>query len=302
VNQPTVVSFYAENTALSEEKRWFNRTISKLVQQRRLEQAGIDPLTVRQSEAITVQGRGLFQRDAEGKAQKGETRHELLAIFLPMGIMMFMFMVIMMSSQPMLQTVLEEKTNRVAEVLLGSATPVQIMTGKLVGNIIGSLTVAAVYLVGGYALAVYNDVTDVVPMDMLPWLLLFLVLAIIMFSSMFMAIGASVNELKEAQNLLLPLWLLVCLPLFVWLAIVKEPLSSFATWFSLTPPFIPMLMCLRLASSDAVPFWQPMVGLLLMILTTAVAVFAASRIFRIGMLTQGQAPKMSDLIHWAVRG
>ncbi len=62
---------------------------------------------------------------------------ECSPFFLPMGIMMFMFMVIMMSAQPMLESVLEEKTNRIAEVLLGSASPLQIMAGKLLGNVAG---------------------------------------------------------------------------------------------------------------------------------------------------------------------
>jgi ABC-2 type transport system permease protein len=84
--------------------------------------------------------------------------------------------------------------------------------------------------------------------------------------------------------------------------IVREPHGSFATWFSLIPPFIPMLMCLRMASTSAIPVWQPILGVLLTLLTTAICVFAASRVFRIGMLTQGRAPKLNELIRWAITG
>jgi len=301
-DQPAPIMFYAENTALSDAKRWFDRTLRSAVQARRLQDAGIDPRVVTRSQVFDLEGRGLFEKDAAGNIKKAKPRQELLTIFLPMGIMMFMFMIIMMSAQPMLQTVLEEKTNRIAEVLLGSATPLQIMSGKLLGNVAGSLTVAAIYLAGGYALARYNDVVDMIPMDLLPWLLVFLLLAILMFSSLFMAIGASVNELKEAQSLLLPVWMLVVVPMFVWLNIVREPNSSFSTWLSLTPPFVPMLMCLRMAATDAIPLWQPIVGLGLMLITTWIALFASSRIFRIGMLTQGQTPKLRDLVRWAMSG
>ena len=215
---------------------------------------------------------------------------------------MFMFMIIMMSAQPMLESVLEEKTNRIAEVLLGSASPSQIMGGKLLGNVAGSLTVAAIYLTGAFLLAKYNDTVDLVPLEFLPWFAVFQLLAVLMFSSIFMAIGASVNQLKEAQSLLLPVWILVMGPLFVWLNIVRDPMSSFATWLSLIPPFVPMLMCLRMAATDSIPLWQPVVGLVLMLITTWLAVFASSRIFRIGMLSQGQTPKLRDMVRWAFSG
>lgn len=300
--KPSVMTFYAENTSLSNVKRWFDHTLTGIVEAERLQAAGIDPQVVSRSKAVTLEGRGLFQETAEGEIKKARNSQEVLSILLPLGIMMFMFMIIMMSAQPMLESVLEEKTNRIAEVLLGSATPFQIMAGKLFGNVGGSLTVAAIYLTGAYGLARYNDATDLIPFDMLPWFIVFQLLAVLMFSSLFMAIGASVNQLKEAQSLLLPIWLLIVTPLFVWLNIVRDPNGSFATTFSLIPPFIPMLMCLRMSATSAIPVWQPILGLLLMLATTLLCIFAAGRVFRIGMLTQGRAPKVSELVRWAING
>jgi len=302
IGQPTVVSFYAENTTLSDTKRWFDRTVSTIVQTRRLEQAGIDPAVVTQSQLISVQGRGLVERDADGTVTPAKADEGVLTILLPLGIMMFMFMVIMMSAQPMLESVLEEKGNRVAEVLLGSATPLQIMTGKLFGNVAGSLTVAVIYIAGGFALAAYNDVTDAVPFAIMPWFIVFQLLAVLMFSSLFMAIGAAVNQLKEAQSLLLPVWILIVAPMFVWFNIVREPNGGFATGISLIPPFIPMLMCLRMSCTSTVPFWQPALGVLIMVGVTSLCVLAASRVFRIGILAQGRAPKLGQLIRWALSG
>ena len=300
--EPTVMTFFAENTALSDVKRWFDHTLTNIVQTRRLEAAGIDPQVVDQSRAVALEGRGLFQQTAGGEIKKSQGRQEVFSILLPLGIMMFMFMIIMMSAQPMLESVLEEKTNRIAEVLLGSATPLQIMTGKLFGNVAGSLTIAAIYLTGAYGLARYNDMLDIVPFDILPWFVVYQILAVLMFSSLFMSIGAAVNQLKEAQSLLLPIWILIVLPLFVWLNIVTNPTGSFATWLSMIPPFIPMLMCLRMSATSSIPTWQPVLGLVLSLATTALCVFAASRVFRIGMLTQGRAPKMSELVRWAITG
>ncbi len=300
--EATVVSFYAESAVLSEVKSWFAATISSLVQERRLRSAGIDPAVVAGSRAIKVAGRGLFKKDASGKVQPASKSQEVVAVFLPLAIMMFMFMLVMMAAQPMLESVLEEKMNRIAEVLLGSATPVQIMSGKLVGNVAGSLTIAAIYIAGGYAMASYNGLADSIPLRIGPWFLAFQILAVVMFSSLFLAIGASVNQLKEAQSLLLPVWVLLVVPMFVWFNVVREPNSSFATWLSMTPPFIPMIMCLRLAVSNAVPPWQPAVGLAIMLAVTVSCVVVAGRVFRVGILVQGQAPKFSQLVRWAVRG
>ncbi len=300
--RPSVMTFYAENTTLSNEKRWFDRTLTGIVQVRRLQGAGIDPQVVQRSSAVALEGRGLFEAAADGTIKAAKRREEVVTILLPLGLMMFMFMIIMMSAQPMLESVLEEKANRIAEVLLGSATPFQIMSGKLLGNVAGSLTVAAIYLTGAVFLASYNDALDLIPLDILPWIVVFQLLAVLLFSSIFMAIGASVNQLKEAQSLLLPVWILIVGPLFVWLNIVRDPLSSFATTFSLIPPFIPMLMTLRMSATSAVPTWQPAVGLVLMLAMTLLCVFAAGRVFRIGMLAQGRAPKLSELIQWAIKG
>jgi ABC-2 type transport system permease protein len=117
-----------------------------------------------------------------------------------------------------------------------------------------------------------------------------------------MAIGASANQLKEAQAMLLPIWLLLMIPLFVWLQIVRDPTGEFATWISFIPTATPMVMVLRIGASAAVPWWQPALGIVETLAMTAVCLFAAARIFRIGILAQGKTPKLGQLLRWAIRG
>ena len=296
------VSFHAENAALSRVKRWFERTISNTVQVERLTRHNVDPQLVQSASRISVTASGLYERSATGEITTAGPQSELAAIFLPLGFVMFMFMVIMLSAQPMLESVMEEKSNRIAEILLGSATPTQIMYGKLLGNVGGSLTIVLIYLTGGLALARYNETLDMIPLRVVPWFLLFQVLAVLMFSSLFLAIGSSVNHLKEAQGLLMPIWILVAAPLFVWFNVVREPTGDFATGLSLVPFFTPMLMVLRMACSAAIPLWQPALGAILTLATTAVCVFGAGRIFRIGVLAQGKTPKFTQLLQWAITG
>ncbi len=122
------------------------------------------------------------------------------------------------------------------------------------------------------------------------------------FGSIFMAIGAAVNQMKEAQGMLLPAWLVFMYPLFVWIAVVREPNAGFATWLSLVPPGIPLMMVLRIAASGAVPLWQPLLGVLIMLAFTLAVVAAAGRVFRIGILAQGKAPTLLEMARWVSRG
>ena len=102
--------------------------------------------------------------------------------------------------------------------------------------------------------------------------------------------------------MLLPAWLVFMYPLFVWMQVVREPNGSFATWLSLVPPGVPLMMVLRICASGTVPIWQPLLGVVIMVAFTLAVVAAAGRVFRIGILAQGKAPTLLELARWAVRG
>jgi ABC-2 type transport system permease protein len=84
--------------------------------------------------------------------------------------------------------------------------------------------------------------------------------------------------------------------------VVREPASPFSVVVSLIPPATPMLMVLRAAALPAIPLWQPLLGIVLVLATTLLCVFAAGRIFRVGILMQGKGAKVTDLVRWALRG
>ena len=97
------------------------------------------------------------------------------------------------------------------------------------------------------------NIYEYVPWDLLPWFFSYQVSAVLMFGAIFVAIGSACNDLKEAQSLMTPVWLLVCAPMFVWIYVIKEPMSAFATGLSLFPPCTPMLMLMRQATPVGVP-------------------------------------------------
>jgi ABC-2 type transport system permease protein len=298
-----VARLYAENAAMMEEQGWLHSALCNAVRTRRLRAANIDPGPVdRASAPVVVEQLALVARSQGGAFSKPRETGMGESIFLPFGMMMLMFMTIFLASQPVLESVLEEKSQRIAEVLLGSVNTMQLMAGKLLGGLGGSLTVVVTYASGGLAVAWYFDALHLVPLRIVPWFLVYQILAVLLFGSLFMAVGAACNQLKEAQGMLMPIWLLVMFPLFVWLQVVRDPLGNFSTLLSFVPPATPLLMVLRLSATTALPWWQPAVGILVMLSATWLCVFVAARIFRIGILAQGKTPTLAELIRWAVRG
>jgi ABC-2 type transport system permease protein len=296
-------TYYSQATAFSEEKGWLQQVLNDAVRRHRLEQAKIDPAAVDRASAwVTLEGFGLFEKSSDGQAKRAAAKSDKLAFLLPFGIMMLMFMVILLGAQPLIESVMEERTLRIAEVLLGSVTPSQLMAGKLLGCVAGSLTIVLVYGLGALGLAQYYDVLNLVPLGILPWFLVYQVLAVLLFGSLFMAVGACVNDRKEAQSMQLPLMLLIVFPMFVWFSVVQQPTSDFALWTSLVPPGTAMLMILRIAASPDIPLWQPLLGALILLATTVLCVFAAGRIFRVAILAQGRAPKFKQLWQWILKG
>ena len=245
---------------------------------------------------------GLYTKSPDGQIKKAEPSNREAAIFVPMGIMMLMFMVIMVAAQPLMTSVLEEKSLRIAEVLLGSASTFQIMMGKLTGNVGVSLTMITIYMAGGVFVLRYYEMPGLLTREIIIWFVIYQILAIFIYGSVFVAIGAACSDIKEAQSYLTPVMLTLVFPMMVWFQVLRDPMGKFATWISLFPPCTPMLMVMRMASTKTLPIWQPILGVGLVALAVVICVFAAGRIFRIGLLSQGKAPKPAELMRWIISG
>ena len=116
------------------------------------------------------------------------------------------------------------------------------------------------------------------------------------------ALGSACNDNKDAQALQFPAIIPIILPLFIMMPVIQEPLSNFSTALSLFPPFTPMLMLLRMATPVSIPVWQPLAGLIGVLLLTVFSVWAGGRIFRTCILLQGQKPTLANLIKYALKG
>jgi len=298
------IKYHAKNAAMDSVRNWLNNTINPYLRKVRLMDSGVDESKADQIMAwIQVEAMGLLSVDEEtGEIQEARRTSEEEAIFVPVIVFFLMFMMIMMGAMPLLQSTMEEKTQRIAEVLLGSMKPHEFMAGKVLGGLAVSLTGALVYVTGGVFFLGRLGLKDVIPFHVIPWFFTFLVLEIVMVGSWLAALGSTCNDPKDAQNLTFPAMFPVFFPMFVFMPVLMEPTSGFATWLSLFPPFTPMLMLIRKAAPAGIPAWQPWIGLIGVVLFTVFAVWVGGRIFRVGILMQGGAPKLSHMIKWAIRG
>ena len=298
------ISYYAERSALDEVRQWIGRPMNDELRRLRFADAGIDPATIPDAfDWIYTQSLGLVSADPEtGEISDAQRSTELQALIIPIVPVILMFLMILMGASPLLQAVTDEKSQRIAEVMLGSVKPFEFMMGKLLGGVAVSLTVAAVYVVGGILFVRRLDFGEYIPYEVLPWLVVYMVAAVFMFGALGAALGSACNDATEAQSMALPSMLPVMIPMFVMMPVLMNPESGFATGLSLFPLFTPVLMLLRQGTPGGIPLWQPWVGLVGVILTAILFVWAGGRIFRVGVLMQGTPPKLGNIVRWAVRG
>ncbi|UCE18533.1 MAG: ABC transporter permease [Gemmatimonadota bacterium] len=298
------ISYYAKNAAMDNVRQWMSWPINNHLRKLRLADAGIDESEVEDLFYwVNVDGLGLVTVDeATGDIQEAKRASEFEAILIPIILMMLLFLMIMMSVPGMLHSVMEEKTQRIAEVLLGSIKPFEFMMGKLLGGVGVSLTSSAVYVIGGIFVVRSMGFEEYIPFHVLPWFFAYMLMAIIMFGAMAAALGSVCSEAKDAQSLTFPSILPAIVPMFIYFPVVLEPVSGFSTWMSLIPLFTPTLMVLRLGTPEMIPAWQPYVGLVGVLLFTFLFVWAGGRIFRVAILMQGTPPKLTNIFRWAVRG
>jgi len=299
----THLAYHSQNAALDETRGWIAGEVNAALRRERLLEAGIE--TTRMPDlfaSLAGMPLGLYTRDATGRITDAPKRDERAAIFPPMAMMLLMFMMLMWGAMPQLNATMQEKSQRIAEVVLGSVRPVEFMAGKLLGGVAVSLTASAVYVgLGLYALTVLG-LSGLMPLAIVGWFLAYMLLAVAMYGALFAALGAACNDPIEAQSVSFLGMLPMIIPTFLLLPVVMQPNGGFATGMSLVPLWTPMLMLMRLATPGGIPAWQPWVALVGMVATTLLFVWAGGRVFRVAILTQGTPPKLKTLLRWAIRG
>ena len=293
------VAYHTGTPTYQDLPNWIREVLTAEVLRRRFEGYGIDQELVQKlNRAVPVVPYGLAEVTETGEVREAQRVNKLLTFGVPGGAMFLLFMLVMMAAPALLNNVLEEKMQRISEVLISSVSPFELFLGKLLGTVLVSWTLSALYL-GGITYVLHEfGLADEIPTSLYLWFLFWQFLALLIFGSVFSGIGAACSELRDAQSMMMPAMLLVMIPMFTWITVLRQPESPFAVGASLFPPCTPFLMMLRMAVPPGPATWEVVVAVILTLAFTLACVWAAAKVFRIGILAQGQDPSFRKLLGW----
>ena len=226
---------------------------------------------------------------------------------------MILYISMLLYGQFVLRSVLDEKRNRVVEVVISGVTPGRLMLGKILG--VGSMGMtqlgiwaacaALIGLIGVPMLAAnlpagadLSQLGEFLPgIGVLVLLLVYFVLGFFLYSSLFAAVGAMCNTEEEAQQANFPVMMLLIVPFMLQMFSLEGSAFAWMDWAALFPFFSPIMMFPR-AVSGAAPWWMVGLSLFFMAIAVGLTAWVAGRIYRVGILMQGKRPTLRELFRW----
>ncbi|MCH5240609.1 MAG: ABC transporter permease [Muribaculaceae bacterium] len=266
--------------------------------------------------------------------EEGESLASNLSFLIGMFMSFLLYMFLIMYGQMVMTSIIEEKNNRVLELIVSSVTPYRLMLGKITG--IGLVAVTQIILWGIIMAFISTlflpailpdeivsqmtqmrsgnlDIAQTDNYDMLSalslltnvgfiielflWLILFLVGGFLLYAAMFAAVGSAVDNIQDASQLQSFILIPIIIALIVSVSIGNAPNSALAVWLSMIPFTSPMVMMSRIPAG--ISLWQPWVSAIILYVSFGLMVWFAGKIYRIGIFMYGKKPNIKDLIKWA---
>ncbi|MDA3844806.1 MAG: ABC transporter permease [Candidatus Kapabacteria bacterium] len=293
------------------------QSVSRIVRRERLIEAGADSNLIQLVESrVDIEARILTEEGTED-----DNTAILTGVGYGLGMMVY-FMMLLYGSLVM-RGVIEEKANRIVEVIASSATPFQIMMGKVVGIGAVGLTQVLVWMIfaaiglvfGGSVVDMYSTsgmtpeqaamVSKFQMPDISPWIfvgfLFYFLTGYFVYATLYAGVGSAVDQESDAGQLAMPITMLIIIPIMFLSLVIANPDGMVATVLSLIPFFTPMLMIVRIAATE-VPVWQIALSVVLMISTFIACVKIAAKIYRVGILMYGKKPSLKEIFKWIKNG
>src|SRR5690606_34160117 len=301
-------AFYAKNVADEERNSGLRRVLEEVVRERRVESSQLAseeierimrPVSLR---TFRVRGEGTASAD------NGQT-------FLVAYLFGFVFYLSMFSFGAMtLRTTLEEKTQRSAELMVSTVWPFHLMGGKVLGVTAVALTQLAIWLIAGALIvgqgvgmpgqmaAAMREVQAAAPSPIvLVFFFVYFILGFLLYSGVFVAVGAMVSTETEAQQMQFPATMPILISFLMMFLAIRDPNGTLTTILSLIPIFTPILMMVR-TTVVMPPAWQIALSIVLLSLSVVGAMWLSGRIFRVGLLMYGKKPDLPELMKWVRYG
>lgn len=296
------VQFWSANLTDQEFRGDVQGALDAEVRAREYQRRGVDQATVKEVQRTRIQFAAFDPTKAEGEERVSLA--DTMRKWAPIGFVYLLFVAIFNTVVMLLNNTVEEKSNRIIEVLVSSATPGEIMMGKLMGIAGVGLTMLGAWVLSllgvllwmagpqvewaGPLLGVIRD------SGLLPLFAFYFVGGYLIFAGIFLAVGSLCNTVKEAQNFVGSAIVLLMVPLFTMVFVAQEPNGTLATVMSWIPIYTPFVMMNRAAADP--PMMEVWGTGILMAATAIGMLWLSGKIFRIGILRTGQPPRLFELL------
>jgi ABC-2 type transport system permease protein len=266
-----------------------------IITERRARERGVEPQLLKE-----LQVKLDLKTVKISKTGEKEDSGFLMVFFSAYVFMMMLFFLIVTSGQVLVRSVLEEKSNRIVEVLVSSCSPTQLMAGKVLGlSGLGFTQIGFWALIGVAATAQFG--LNIVPPVNALLLIVYFVLGYLFYAAVFIGAGSPLTTEQAAQQVTSYLVLLLVIPIVLALPAMKNPDATWIKVLTFIPLLTPTMMALRIPIQMP-QLWEIVLTIVIMLLSIYFGMVAAGRIFRVGILMTGKAPGLGEIFRWIRKG
>ncbi len=316
------VLVYSESSVNSVLMSHLEHSMSQVLSDAKIASYGIDGLDKILKECkIDIDVRSIKWSD-DGDEQTSSTE---LAMLIGVILSLASYMFVIMYGSMIMNSVIEEKSNRIVEVIVSSCKPIELMLGKILGVALVGLTQMLIWsvllgIIGGIAgmsflggaetqavtdamaqastsdASVYEMLTSINYLQILAYFAIYFVGGFLLYASLFAAFGSAVDQASDASQFTTPVVMIIVVALYAAIACMENPDGDIAFWCSMIPFTSPMVMMVRLPFD--VPAWQSLLSIGILYASAIGLTALSARIYRTGILLYGRKNSIKDLIKW----
>ena len=329
---PKAVTIYSPREVKAELLSYVETCLGEQVRREKLSAYNIPELETIIADIQTDFHVATVKRNAEGDETSSNTYIAMTAGFI---FTFLIYMFVMSYGGMVMQSVMEEKTNRIVELMVSSVKPFQLMMGKIIGvalvgfvqlaiwgvmlsiilvvcgSVFGLSTAPAVPAVagadaqmaavaqqagGGEAAEIMSALMGLPYAELGIMFVLYFVGGYLLYASFFAAVGASINAQEDSSQFIMPVVLIMVFGLYAAMYSVENTNGPLAFWASIFPLTSPIVMMVRIPFG--VPWWEEVLSLGLLFATSMAFVWISARIYRVGILMYGKKPSIREMLKW----
>ncbi|MDR0385174.1 MAG: ABC transporter permease, partial [Prevotellaceae bacterium] len=307
---PVNYSMYSKKAVNVDLHEYVRNAVASIVENRKLKEYNIDNLDKILAEIRTTIDMPTVKWEKSGEDRKSDT-YAIMGISYVLSLILYMF--IFMFGAMVMRGVIEEKSNRIIEIMISSVKPFQLMAGKIVGIALVAILQFLIWVVltsvffgifqnfsSGDGAGVVSGLTagfaGINIIEILAFFILYFIGGYLLYASMFAAIGSAVDSEADSQQLMMPITIPLILAIMIMVQTFRYPDSSLSVWASMIPFTSPIIMVARIPFG--VPLWQIALSLTILFATCVLISYITAKIYRVGILMYGKKPSFREIFKW----